>query len=173
MHLSIIHLLPLFWGRVGGQQSKRGSPDFPRPTYFVQLFWGDPAAFPGQLRDIAPPVCSGCSPRPPTGGMCPKRPPGRRLGGIPTRRPSQLIWLFSFGSELDWKPVQLETSPTQCRHQSYREQMEEFQLGELYNIAHTLGCQQVIIFWNIRNFNLKLHQPWWLQGVWISMFMPF
>ncbi|KAK0145239.1 SCL-interrupting locus [Merluccius polli] len=35
-----------------GQQPKQGSPDFPFPSYFGQLFLGDPEAFPGQPRDI-------------------------------------------------------------------------------------------------------------------------
>ena len=34
-----------------GQQPKQGSPDFPFPSHFVQLFLGDPEAFPGQPRD--------------------------------------------------------------------------------------------------------------------------
>ena len=34
-----------------GQQPKERSPDFPLPSHFIQLFPGDPEAFPGQPRD--------------------------------------------------------------------------------------------------------------------------
>ncbi|XP_072771492.1 uncharacterized protein [Nerophis lumbriciformis] len=39
-----------------GQQPKQGSPDFPLPSHFVQLFPGDPEAFPGQPGDIVFPT---------------------------------------------------------------------------------------------------------------------
>ncbi|KAI3359201.1 hypothetical protein L3Q82_002718 [Scortum barcoo] len=52
------------------QQSEQGCPDFPHSRHFLQLFQGDPEAFPGQLRDIVSPACPGSSPRPPPGGTC-------------------------------------------------------------------------------------------------------
>ena len=55
-----------------GEQPKEGNPDFPLPGHFVQLFPGDPEAFPGQLRDVVSPACPGSSPGPPTGGTCPE-----------------------------------------------------------------------------------------------------
>ncbi|KAK0151551.1 putative nuclease HARBI1 [Merluccius polli] len=55
-----------------GQQPKQGSPDFPFPSYFVQLFLGDPDAFPGQPRDIVSPACPGSSLGSPTSGTCPE-----------------------------------------------------------------------------------------------------
>ncbi|KAK0140195.1 hypothetical protein N1851_022893 [Merluccius polli] len=40
--------------------------------HFVQLFPGDPEAFPGQPRDIVSPVCPGSSLGSPTSGTCPE-----------------------------------------------------------------------------------------------------
>ncbi|XP_055022386.1 monoglyceride lipase isoform X2 [Boleophthalmus pectinirostris] len=65
-----------------GQQSEEGLPDFPLHTHVLQLFQGDPQTFPGQPRDIVPPVCPGSAPGPPPGGMCPREASrGRRPGG--------------------------------------------------------------------------------------------
>ncbi|KAI3359440.1 hypothetical protein L3Q82_002948 [Scortum barcoo] len=44
------------------QQSEQRCPDFPHPRHFLQLFRGDPEAFPGQPRDIVSPACPGSSP---------------------------------------------------------------------------------------------------------------
>ncbi|MED6277141.1 hypothetical protein CHARACLAT_010300, partial [Characodon lateralis] len=46
-----------------GQQTQQRRPDVPLPRH---LFRGEPKAFPGQPRDIVPPVCPG----PPPGGTC-------------------------------------------------------------------------------------------------------
>ena len=58
--------------RVGlrGQLPEQGHPDFPHPGHFLQLFWEDPKAFPGQLGDIVTPACPGSSPGSPPGGTC-------------------------------------------------------------------------------------------------------
>ncbi|KAI3352066.1 hypothetical protein L3Q82_020881 [Scortum barcoo] len=60
------------WSGTGSrrQQSEQRCPDFPHPRHFLQLFRGDPEAFPGQPRDIVSPACPGSSPRPPPGGTC-------------------------------------------------------------------------------------------------------
>lgn len=42
------HLSPLIQGFDLGYQPKQGSPDFPLPAYFVELFWWNPKVFPGQ-----------------------------------------------------------------------------------------------------------------------------
>ncbi|KAK3507438.1 hypothetical protein QTP70_020628 [Hemibagrus guttatus] len=42
-----------------------------RIRHFLQLFWRDPEAFPGQPRDIVSPACPGSSPGPLPGGACP------------------------------------------------------------------------------------------------------
>ncbi|KAK0148980.1 putative nuclease HARBI1 [Merluccius polli] len=78
-----------------GQQPKQGSPDFPLPSHFVQLFPGDPEAFPGQ-----PERHSRCSVLGLPRGLLPvgrdlNTSPERRPGGILTRCPSHLIWLLS------------------------------------------------------------------------------
>ncbi|KAK3568299.1 hypothetical protein QTP86_003146 [Hemibagrus guttatus] len=43
-----------------------------RARHFLQLFWRDPEAFPGQPRDIVSPACPGSSPGPLPGGACPE-----------------------------------------------------------------------------------------------------
>ncbi|KAK3566135.1 hypothetical protein QTP86_027436, partial [Hemibagrus guttatus] len=43
--------------------------------HFLQLFWRDPEAFPGQPRDIVSPACPGSSPGPLPGGACPEQLP--------------------------------------------------------------------------------------------------
>ncbi|KAK3525040.1 hypothetical protein QTP86_013476 [Hemibagrus guttatus] len=40
--------------------------------HFLQLFWRDPKAFPGQPKDIVSPACPGSSPGPLPGGACPE-----------------------------------------------------------------------------------------------------
>ncbi|MEQ2256958.1 hypothetical protein ILYODFUR_029405 [Ilyodon furcidens] len=49
-----------------GQQTQKRHPDNPLPRHLLQLLRGEPKAFPGQPRDIVPPVC----PWPPPGGTC-------------------------------------------------------------------------------------------------------
>ena len=53
-----------------GQLSEQGHPDFPHPGHFLQLFWEDPKAFPGQLGDIVTLACPGSSPGSPPCGTC-------------------------------------------------------------------------------------------------------
>ncbi|TWW64582.1 hypothetical protein D4764_22G0002290 [Takifugu flavidus] len=70
MHASILYRLSGVGSR--GQQPKERSPDFPLPSYFLQLIRRDPQAFPGQPRDIVSPTCPGSSRGSPTGGTCPE-----------------------------------------------------------------------------------------------------
>ncbi|PWA30400.1 hypothetical protein CCH79_00017647 [Gambusia affinis] len=51
---------------------QKGGPDFPLPSHFFQLSWKNPKAFPGQPRDIVPPVCPGTSSGSPPSGTCPE-----------------------------------------------------------------------------------------------------
>ena len=51
-----------------GQQLEQRNPDVPVPGHFLQLFRGDPEAFPGQLREIVSPTCPGSSPGSPPSG---------------------------------------------------------------------------------------------------------
>uniref|UniRef100_A0A3B5LMP3 Uncharacterized protein n=1 Tax=Xiphophorus couchianus TaxID=32473 RepID=A0A3B5LMP3_9TELE len=44
------------------------SPQYLQVSHLFQLLRGYPEAFPGQLRDIVPPVCPGSSPGPPPSG---------------------------------------------------------------------------------------------------------
>ncbi|MEQ2198914.1 hypothetical protein XENOCAPTIV_020799, partial [Xenoophorus captivus] len=53
-----------------GQQTQQRRPDIPLPRHLLQLLRGEPKAFPGQPRDIVPPVCPGPSPGPPPNGTC-------------------------------------------------------------------------------------------------------
>ncbi|KAI3356618.1 hypothetical protein L3Q82_017828 [Scortum barcoo] len=69
------------------QQSEQRCPDFPHPRHFLQLFWGDPEAFPGQPRDIVSPACPGSSPRPPPGGTCLEHLPREASRGHPKQMP--------------------------------------------------------------------------------------
>ena len=82
-----IHFLPLI--RVGsrGQQLEKGSPDLPFPGHIIQLFPGDPKAFPGQLRDRVSPACPGSSPGSPTGRTGPKHLTREASGGHPNQMP--------------------------------------------------------------------------------------
>lgn len=67
-----IHLQPLIWGRVAGEQLQQGDPDFPLFIHFVQLFRCNPKASACQPWDVAPLACAGSSPGPPP-GTCPER----------------------------------------------------------------------------------------------------
>ena len=78
-----------------GQQPKQGSPDCPLPCHLVQLFPGDPEAFPGQPRDIVSPACPGSTTGRLPVGRAQNTSPGRCPGGILIRCPSHLFWLLS------------------------------------------------------------------------------
>uniref|UniRef100_A0A672YAI4 Calcium channel, voltage-dependent, T type, alpha 1H subunit a n=1 Tax=Sphaeramia orbicularis TaxID=375764 RepID=A0A672YAI4_9TELE len=67
--------------------SKQGCPDFPLPRHLLQLFRGDPEAFPGQPRDIVSPTCPGSSPRSPPGGTCPEHLPREASRRHPKQMP--------------------------------------------------------------------------------------
>ncbi|KAI3356718.1 hypothetical protein L3Q82_003312 [Scortum barcoo] len=56
----------------GSSLSSRDAQTSLTPRHFLQLFRGDPEAFPGQPRDIVSPACPWSSPRPPPppGGTC-------------------------------------------------------------------------------------------------------
>ncbi|KAI3375867.1 hypothetical protein L3Q82_004138 [Scortum barcoo] len=77
------------WSGTGSrrQQSEQRCPDFPHPRHFLQLFRGDPEAFPGQPRDIVSPACPGSSPRPPPGGTCLEHLPREASRGHPKQMP--------------------------------------------------------------------------------------
>ncbi|MED6253369.1 hypothetical protein ATANTOWER_027734, partial [Ataeniobius toweri] len=45
-----------------GQHTQQKHPDVPLPRHLLQLFRGEPKAFPGQPRDIVSPACPGPSP---------------------------------------------------------------------------------------------------------------
>ncbi|KAI3367141.1 hypothetical protein L3Q82_008138 [Scortum barcoo] len=72
-----IHPSSSAWSGTGSrrQQSEQRCPDFPHPRHFLQLFRGDPEAFPGQPRDIVSPACPGSSPGSPPWWDMPGTPP--------------------------------------------------------------------------------------------------
>lgn len=70
-----------------GQQSKQRCPDFPLPRHFLQLFWGDTEAFPGQPGDIVSPACPRSSPGPPPSGTCPEHLPRKASRRHPEQMP--------------------------------------------------------------------------------------
>ncbi|TWW53712.1 hypothetical protein D4764_0249200 [Takifugu flavidus] len=72
IHPSIHPLCRLSGVGSRGQQPKERSPDFPLPSYLLQLIRRDPQAFPGQSRDIVSPTCPGSPRGSLTGGTCPE-----------------------------------------------------------------------------------------------------
>ncbi|KAK3574391.1 hypothetical protein QTP86_006581 [Hemibagrus guttatus] len=65
----------------------RDNPDFPIPRHFLQLFWRDPKAFPGHLRDIVSPACPGSSLGSLPGGTCPEHLPRKMSRRHPKQMP--------------------------------------------------------------------------------------
>lgn len=103
-----IHSLSSALSEVGSwrQQSEQRVSDFPIHRHLLQLFWGDPEVFPGQLRDVVPPVYPTSSPEPLPSGTCleclPRETTRRHLEQIP--EPPQLAPLdplnnYSHGRE--------------------------------------------------------------------------
>ena len=90
-----IHHLPLVRGPCCRGSSFNRNPDVPVPGHFLQLFRGDPKAFPGQPRDIVSTTCPGSSPGSPPSGTCPEHFTREASRGHLTRCPSHLIWLLS------------------------------------------------------------------------------
>ncbi|KAI3367358.1 hypothetical protein L3Q82_026167 [Scortum barcoo] len=88
------------WSGTGSrrQQSEQRCPDFPHPRHFLQLFRGDPEAFPGQPRDIVSPACPGSSPRPPPGGTCLEHLPREASrGALPLKELTNYLSDFGLG----------------------------------------------------------------------------
>lgn len=52
-------LFRLSGARSWGQEPKQRRLDLPLPGYLLQLIWGKTKAFPGQLRDLISPACTG------------------------------------------------------------------------------------------------------------------
>ncbi len=69
------------------QQAQQSSPDVPLPSNTFQLLWGDPEAFPGQMRYVIPPACSGSTPGSLASWMylenLHRKPPRRHLDQMP------------------------------------------------------------------------------------------
>ncbi|KAM4543101.1 eukaryotic translation initiation factor 5A-2 isoform 2-T2 [Odontesthes bonariensis] len=68
-------------------QLEQRDPDVPVPGHFLQLFWGDPEAFPAQPRNIVSPTCPGSSPEPPPSGTGPKHLTGEAFRRHPNQIP--------------------------------------------------------------------------------------
>ena len=68
----------------------------PKQENLIQLFRGDPGAFPGQPRDIVPPACPGSSRGPSTGGTFPETPTREDSGRHPNEvpEPTHLVFLY-------------------------------------------------------------------------------
>lgn len=82
----------------------------------IYIFQGDPEAFPGHLRDIISPACPESSQGPPTRteGRARNTSPGKCPGGILTRCPSHLIWLFSMWRSNKYNTIQYNTAMGGC-----------------------------------------------------------
>ena len=78
-----------------GQLSEQGHPDFPHPRCFLQLFWEDPKAFPGQLGDIVTPALPGSFSGSPPGGTCQELLPRKASQGHPKQMPATQIKINS------------------------------------------------------------------------------
>ncbi|XP_049457572.1 uncharacterized protein LOC125904284 isoform X3 [Epinephelus fuscoguttatus] len=69
-----------------GQQAKQNTSDVPLPSNAFRLLLGDSKAFPGKMRYVIPPVCSGSAPGPRTSGTCLKH----LQREAPRRHPDQM-----------------------------------------------------------------------------------
>ncbi|KAI3368147.1 hypothetical protein L3Q82_007809 [Scortum barcoo] len=100
-----IHLDPGLGHR--GSSLSRDAQTSLTPRHFLQLFRGDPEAFPGQLRDIVSLACPRSSPGPPPGGTCLEHLPREASRGHPKQmpKPPQL-------TPLDVKEQRLSTLKT-------------------------------------------------------------
>lgn len=81
--LPSVHFPLLTQVRSRWKQVKRNSTDIPLTGNVFQLLLGDPGAFPGQMRHIISPACSGSALRSPTSP-----------GEIPIRCLNHLLWLL-------------------------------------------------------------------------------
>ena len=120
--------------RSHGQLPEQGHPDFPLPGHFLQLFRGDPKAFPGQLSNKVTPACPGSSSGSPHGGTCQEHLLREASQGHPKQmpKPPQLAPLDVEGQRLYSELLSGDRAP-------HPNSAEETHFGHLYPGSYSLG----------------------------------
>ncbi|KAK3557635.1 hypothetical protein QTP70_032302 [Hemibagrus guttatus] len=156
-HLALHGVFRLSGAVSRGQQSKQGCPDSPLPRHFLQLFWRDPEAFPGQLRDIVSSVCPVSSPGSlPGGACCPE---------TSRRHPKQMPEKYQL-SPFDVEEQRLysevlpgDRAPYPISNGGPRHPTEEAHFGRLYPGSYPFGhdpeLMTIDVFTDIFNISLS------------------
>ncbi|KAK3560234.1 hypothetical protein QTP86_002183 [Hemibagrus guttatus] len=133
--------------RVVGQQSKQGCSDLPLPRHFLQLFWRDPEAFPGQPRDIVSPACPGSSPGPLPGGACPEHLPRETSRRHPKQMPEppQLLPFDVEEQRLYSELLPGDRAPYPISKETPHHPTEEAHFGRLYPGSYLFGPELMTI----------------------------
>ncbi|KAK3548030.1 hypothetical protein QTP70_003062 [Hemibagrus guttatus] len=109
--------------------------------HFLQLFWRDPEAFPGQPRDIVSPACPGSSQRSFQGGACPEHLPREMSWRHPKQMPEppQLSPFDVEEQRLYSKLLPGDRAPYPIPKGAPCHPMEEAHFGRLYPGSYPSG----------------------------------